>query len=152
MVDLRDQRVDNWLLMSSVWPTTFICIAYVYLVKVAGPKFIAVKGSLSEILVLHKVVRYSCLWWWKVIQSSQMKQQLFNVITTTLASVNLVINVNISIFTLFAWKIFVEIRNAQTDIQKHVDLVIIASSIHEMHVFIDIINSKILKVWKPKIS
>ena len=39
MVDLRDQRVDNWLLMSSVWPTTFICIAYVYIVKVAGPKF-----------------------------------------------------------------------------------------------------------------
>ena len=75
-----------------------------------------------------------------------MKQQLFNVITTTLASVNLVINVNISIFTLFAWKTFVEIRNAQTDIQKHVDLVIIASSIHEMHVFIDIIKLKILKV------
>jgi len=39
MVDLRDPRVDNWLLMSSVWPTTFICIAYVYIVKVAGPKF-----------------------------------------------------------------------------------------------------------------
>ena len=81
-----------------------------------------------------------------------MKQQLFNVITTTLASVNLVINVNISIFTLFAWKTFVEIRNAQTDIQKHVDLVIIASSIQEKHVFIDMIKLKILKVWKPKIS
>jgi len=39
MVDLRDPRVDNWLLMSSVWPTTFICMAYVYIVKVAGPKF-----------------------------------------------------------------------------------------------------------------
>ena len=32
MVELRDPQVDNWLLMSSIWPTTFICIAYVYVV------------------------------------------------------------------------------------------------------------------------
>ena len=34
MVDLRDPRVDDWFLMSSIWPTTFICILYVYVVKV----------------------------------------------------------------------------------------------------------------------
>lgn len=39
MVDLRDPRSDPWPLMSSIWPTTFICIAYVYVVKVAGPNF-----------------------------------------------------------------------------------------------------------------
>jgi len=39
MVDLRDPRVDSWPLMSSIWPTTIICVIYVYLVKVAGPKF-----------------------------------------------------------------------------------------------------------------
>ena len=31
---LRDPRSDSWPLMSSIWPTTFICIAYVYIVKV----------------------------------------------------------------------------------------------------------------------
>ena len=34
MVDLRDPRVDDWFLMSSIWPTTAICILYVYIVKV----------------------------------------------------------------------------------------------------------------------
>ena len=34
MVDLRDPRVDDWPLMSSIWPTTVICVLYVYLVKV----------------------------------------------------------------------------------------------------------------------
>ena len=39
MVDLRDPRVDDWPLMSSIWPTTIICTVYVYIVKVVGPKF-----------------------------------------------------------------------------------------------------------------
>ena len=39
MVDLRDPRVDSWPLMSSIWPTTIICVLYVYVVKVAGPRF-----------------------------------------------------------------------------------------------------------------
>merc|ERR1711928_103393 len=39
MVNLRDPRSDSWPLMSSIWPTTLICIAYVYIVKVAGPNF-----------------------------------------------------------------------------------------------------------------
>ena len=35
MNDLRDPRVDDWFLMSSIWPTTIICILYVYIVKVS---------------------------------------------------------------------------------------------------------------------
>jgi len=34
----RDPRVDNWLFMASPWQTLAICLTYVYLVKVAGPK------------------------------------------------------------------------------------------------------------------
>merc|ERR1712172_258432 len=32
MVDLRDPRVDNWLGMTSIWPTIIICTAYVYFI------------------------------------------------------------------------------------------------------------------------
>jgi len=39
MVNLRDPRSDSWPLMSSIWPTTFICIAYVYIVKVKKKSF-----------------------------------------------------------------------------------------------------------------
>jgi len=39
MVDLRDPRVDSWPLMSSIWPTVIICALYVYVVKVAGPRY-----------------------------------------------------------------------------------------------------------------
>ena len=31
-------RADAWPLMSSVWPTVAICVAYVYFVKVLGPR------------------------------------------------------------------------------------------------------------------
>ncbi|XP_050452869.1 elongation of very long chain fatty acids protein AAEL008004-like isoform X1 [Cataglyphis hispanica] len=33
-----DTRTTDWLLMSSPFPTLFICISYVYVVKVLGPK------------------------------------------------------------------------------------------------------------------
>ena len=33
MVDLRDPRVDNWLLMSSPWPTFVLCVMYYYIVR-----------------------------------------------------------------------------------------------------------------------
>lgn len=39
MVELRDPRADSFPLMSSVWPTVLLCLGYVYLVKVAGPRF-----------------------------------------------------------------------------------------------------------------
>ena len=40
MVDLRDPRVDDWMGMSSIWPTIIICSAYVYFVKVVGPRYL----------------------------------------------------------------------------------------------------------------
>ncbi|XP_043518943.1 elongation of very long chain fatty acids protein AAEL008004 isoform X3 [Frieseomelitta varia] len=33
-----DQRTTNWFMMSSPFPTLFICLSYVYVVKVLGPK------------------------------------------------------------------------------------------------------------------
>ena len=39
MVDLRDPRVDSWLGMYSIWPTIIICSAYVYFVKILGPRY-----------------------------------------------------------------------------------------------------------------
>lgn len=39
MVNLRDPRVDSWPMMSSIWITTAICVLYVYIVKVWGPRF-----------------------------------------------------------------------------------------------------------------
>lgn len=39
MAELRDPRADSLPLMSSIWPTVIICVAYVYIIKVAGPRF-----------------------------------------------------------------------------------------------------------------
>jgi hypothetical protein len=38
LMDLRDPRSDSYPLMGSVWPTVAICFAYVYFVKVLGPR------------------------------------------------------------------------------------------------------------------
>uniref|UniRef100_A0A0N7ZCK1 Elongation of very long chain fatty acids protein n=1 Tax=Scylla olivacea TaxID=85551 RepID=A0A0N7ZCK1_SCYOL len=37
-INRRDPRVDGWLFMDSPWPTFFLCISYVLLVKVIGPR------------------------------------------------------------------------------------------------------------------
>jgi len=39
MENLRDRRADDLPLMSSIWPTVFICLSYVYIIKIAGPAF-----------------------------------------------------------------------------------------------------------------
>ncbi|XP_070499658.1 very long chain fatty acid elongase 7-like [Chironomus tepperi] len=39
MNNKSDPRTTNWFLMSSPLPTIMICLSYVYIVKVAGPKF-----------------------------------------------------------------------------------------------------------------
>ena len=38
MDHLRDERADSYPLMSSVWPTVTMCLGYIYLMKVAGPR------------------------------------------------------------------------------------------------------------------
>lgn len=37
-ISFPDQRTTNWFMMSSPFPTLFICLSYVYAVKVLGPK------------------------------------------------------------------------------------------------------------------
>ncbi|XP_050706065.1 elongation of very long chain fatty acids protein AAEL008004-like [Eriocheir sinensis] len=38
-INQRDPRVDGWLFMDSPWPTFFMCVSYVILVKVIGPRY-----------------------------------------------------------------------------------------------------------------
>lgn len=35
----RDRRMDDWPMMSSPLPTLFLCLSYVFIVKVAGPNY-----------------------------------------------------------------------------------------------------------------
>ncbi|TRY75654.1 hypothetical protein TCAL_00502 [Tigriopus californicus] len=37
--ELRDRRMDGWPMMSSPLPTIFLCLSYVYIVKVWGPNY-----------------------------------------------------------------------------------------------------------------
>jgi len=55
----RDPRVDNWLLMSSPWPTMSICLSYVYLVKVLGPKFMKNRKpyELRGVLIVYNALQ-----------------------------------------------------------------------------------------------
>lgn len=39
LLKIRDQRVDGWFLMSSPWPSLLMCIGYVIVVTIIGPKF-----------------------------------------------------------------------------------------------------------------
>lgn len=36
---IRDQRVDNWPMMNSAWPTVSLCIGYIYISVILGPAF-----------------------------------------------------------------------------------------------------------------
>ncbi|XP_046742153.1 elongation of very long chain fatty acids protein AAEL008004-like isoform X1 [Diprion similis] len=71
-----DSRTTNWFLMSSPFPTLFICLGYVYLVKVLGPKFMENRKpyQLKEVLIVYNLIQvlfstwlfYECLmggWW-----------------------------------------------------------------------------------------
>ncbi|KYN10707.1 hypothetical protein ALC57_17314 [Trachymyrmex cornetzi] len=71
-----DTRTTNWLLMSSPFPTLFICLSYIYLVKVLGPKLMENRKpfQLKNTLVFYNLFQvifsawlfYECLmggWW-----------------------------------------------------------------------------------------
>ncbi|KAH0956007.1 hypothetical protein HN011_009530 [Eciton burchellii] len=71
-----DTRTTNWLLMSSPFPTLFICLSYIYVVKVAGPKIMENRKpfQLKNILIVYNLFQvifsawlfYECLmggWW-----------------------------------------------------------------------------------------
>ena len=36
--NIRDRRVDDWFLMSSIWPTVALCVSYLYFVVFLGPR------------------------------------------------------------------------------------------------------------------
>jgi len=57
MVDLRDPRSDHFPLMSSVWPTIFVCVFYVYFVKVLGPRFMKDREpySINRIIIFYNL-------------------------------------------------------------------------------------------------
>ncbi|XP_054001058.1 elongation of very long chain fatty acids protein AAEL008004-like isoform X1 [Hylaeus anthracinus] len=52
-----DQRTTNWFMMSSPFPTLFICLTYVYVVKVLGPKLMENRKpfQLNNILVMYNL-------------------------------------------------------------------------------------------------
>lgn len=71
-----DHRTTNWFMMSSPFPTLFICLSYVYLVKVLGPKFMENRKpfQLKNTLIVYNMFQmvfsawlfYECLmggWW-----------------------------------------------------------------------------------------
>jgi len=37
--DLRDKRVDGWFMLDSFWPTLLLVAAYLFIVKIWGPRF-----------------------------------------------------------------------------------------------------------------
>merc|ERR1711944_379127 len=65
MVDLRDPRVDNWLGMASIWPTVIICTAYVYFVKVLGPRLMKDREpyELKNILLVYNFSQVLFSFW-----------------------------------------------------------------------------------------
>ncbi|CAG0900249.1 unnamed protein product [Cyprideis torosa] len=52
MVNRRDPRTDGWFLMSSPIPTLSICLAYVIIVKLIGPKFMKHRKPYNLRLIL----------------------------------------------------------------------------------------------------
>jgi len=46
-MELRDRRVDSWLLMASPWPTLVSCLLYYYIVRIAGPNFMKERAAYS---------------------------------------------------------------------------------------------------------
>ncbi|KAG6446375.1 elongation of very long chain fatty acids protein isoform X1 [Manduca sexta] len=64
MDNKSDQRVKDWFLMSSPLPTLAICLTYVFIVKVAGPKFMENRKpyELKSVLIWYNLfqVIFSC--------------------------------------------------------------------------------------------
>jgi len=63
--DLRDARVDSWLLMASPWPTFVFCALYYYIVRFAGPSFMKDRpayGCKNPMLVYNVFQTFFSLW------------------------------------------------------------------------------------------
>nr|ACO15567.1 Elongation of very long chain fatty acids protein AAEL008004 [Caligus clemensi] len=70
MWEFRDKRVDDWFLLSSLWPTFLLCMAYVFMVKIFGPAYMNQKEpmSLKGFTMAYNIVQVSaCLYMIKQI-------------------------------------------------------------------------------------
>lgn len=56
-ISFSDQRTTNWFMMSSPFPTLFICLSYVYGVKVLGPKLMENRKpfQLKNVLIVYNL-------------------------------------------------------------------------------------------------
>ncbi|OWR46146.1 hypothetical protein KGM_215920 [Danaus plexippus plexippus] len=73
MDNQSDQRVKDWFLMSSPFPTLAICLTYVFVVKVLGPKLMENRKpfELKQILIWYNLfqVIFSCWLFYESIAS-----------------------------------------------------------------------------------
>lgn len=56
-IHVSDKRTTNWFLMGSPFPTLFMCLSYVYLVKVLGPKLMENRKPfhLKKVLIVYNL-------------------------------------------------------------------------------------------------
>ncbi|XP_004931946.1 elongation of very long chain fatty acids protein AAEL008004 [Bombyx mandarina] len=73
MDNKSDQRVKDWFLMSSPFPTLAICLTYVFIVKVLGPKLMENRKpfELKQVLIWYNLfqVIFSCWLFYESIVS-----------------------------------------------------------------------------------
>ena len=60
--ELRDPRCDDWLLMSSLWPTLLLSTSYYIIVRHAGPRFMKNRFALSTRGRCHRQTPPPCFW------------------------------------------------------------------------------------------
>ena len=65
MDNKSDPRVNNWAMMSSPFPTLFICLFYAYFVKVLGPKLMENRKpfELKKILLYYNLLQVALSTW-----------------------------------------------------------------------------------------
>lgn len=65
MDNKSDQRTTNWFMISSPFPTVAICLAYVYVVKVLGPKLMENRKpfQLKKVLIIYNFLQVLFSFW-----------------------------------------------------------------------------------------
>ncbi|XP_012350816.1 elongation of very long chain fatty acids protein AAEL008004 isoform X4 [Apis florea] len=88
-----DQRTTNWFMMSSPFPTLFICLSYVYGVKVLGPKLMENRKpfQLKNVLIVYNLFQmvfsawlfyemvHAC-WWYYFSKFTEFMDTIFFVL------------------------------------------------------------------------
>ncbi|KAK9303418.1 hypothetical protein QLX08_004901 [Tetragonisca angustula] len=88
-----DQRTTSWFMMSSPFPTLFICLSYVYVVKVLGPKLMENRKpfQLKNTLVVYNLFQvmfsawlfyemvHAC-WWYYFSKFTEFMDTIFFVL------------------------------------------------------------------------